>query len=197
MVFISAIVNKLYQIGAISSLPFDSTSFSLKSSVTHLILSGLLVGVGTELANGCTSGHGLCGMPRFSLRSYTAVLTFLSTAIVTSTLSLNKMIPEIPILSIKVLDDLKINLDVFIGVLGVLGLGLIIFDKSKSVLPKISLFLIGSMFGTGLMVAGMSQRTKIYGFLHLDKNWDPSLLFVLMTGVLINIFTFNFIKRNK
>ena len=53
------------------------------------------------------------------------------------------------------------------------------------------------MFGVGLMGAGMSRRTKIYGFLHLDKNWDPSLLFVLMTGVLINIFTFNLINRKK
>lgn len=36
-------------------------------------LSGLLVGFGTKLGNGCTSGHGLCGLPRFSLRSFVAV----------------------------------------------------------------------------------------------------------------------------
>jgi hypothetical protein len=45
------------------------------------------------------------------------------------------------------------------------------------------------------MIAGMSQRTKIYGFLTLDSKWDPSLLFVLMTGVLINIITFNLIIK--
>jgi hypothetical protein len=51
------------------------------------------------------------------------------------------------------------------------------------------------------MIAGMSQRTKIYGFLTLDRNWDPSLLFVLMTGVLINAITFNviinFVKKPR
>ena len=197
MVFISALVNKLYQIGYLSSLPFDSTSFTLNSSVNRLIISGLLVGVGTELANGCTSGHGLCGMPRFSLRSYSAVVTFLSTAIATSTLSLDKMIPDTPFLTLKALDNLNINLDVYLGVLAALGLGFIIFDKSKTLAPKASLLVIGATFGAGLMVSGMSQRTKIYGFLHLDKNWDPSLLFVLMTGVMINIFTFNLIKKYK
>jgi len=101
MVFVSALVNKFYQIGFLDFLPFDSASFSMKSSVTHLLISGLLVGIGTDLSNGCTSGHGLCGMPRFSLRSYAAVLTFLSTAIATSTLSLPQLIPEIPNLTVR------------------------------------------------------------------------------------------------
>jgi hypothetical protein len=55
--------------------------------------------------------------------------------------------------------------------------------------------MIGVLFGLGLMVAGMSQRTKIFGFLQLDANWDPSLLFVLMTGVIINVITFNLILK--
>jgi hypothetical protein len=45
------------------------------------------------------------------------------------------------------------------------------------------------------MIAGMSQRKKIYGFLKLDKNWDPSLLFVLMTGVLINVVIFTIMRK--
>jgi len=46
-------------------------------------LSGLLVGIGTSLANGCTSGHGVCGISRFSLRSFMATLIFLSSGIIT------------------------------------------------------------------------------------------------------------------
>lgn len=68
-------------------------------------------------------------------------------------------------------------------------------EKEKSFLAKFSLFLIGIVFGCGLMVAGMSQRSKIYGFLELNSSWDPSLLFVLMTGVIINVITFNFIIK--
>ena len=48
-----------------------------------MILGGFLVGFGTRWGNGCTSGHGVCGLGRLSLRSLVAVLTFLTTAIAT------------------------------------------------------------------------------------------------------------------
>lgn len=47
-----------------------------------LIVAGLLVGYGTQLGNGCTSGHGVCGLSRLSVRSVVAVLTFMLTAVV-------------------------------------------------------------------------------------------------------------------
>ncbi|WP_374369898.1 YeeE/YedE family protein [Dongia sp.] len=48
-----------------------------------LILGGLLVGYGTRMGSGCTSGHGICGLARFSKRSLAATLTFMASAIVT------------------------------------------------------------------------------------------------------------------
>lgn len=45
-----------------------------------LVLAGVLVGFGTRLGNGCTSGHGVCGMSRGSLRSVTATITFMTVA---------------------------------------------------------------------------------------------------------------------
>lgn len=48
-----------------------------------MIVGGFLVGVGTRMGNGCTSGHGVCGLGRLSLRSLVAVITFLITAILT------------------------------------------------------------------------------------------------------------------
>ncbi|KAB2688783.1 YeeE/YedE family protein [Brucella pseudogrignonensis] len=48
-----------------------------------LIVAGLLVGFGTRMGSGCTSGHGISGLARLSPRSFAAVLTFLATAIVT------------------------------------------------------------------------------------------------------------------
>ena len=47
-----------------------------------VVVAGLLVGYGTQLGNGCTSGHGVCGLSRASLRSLSAVLTFMLTAAV-------------------------------------------------------------------------------------------------------------------
>lgn len=48
-----------------------------------LIAAGLLVGFGTRLGNGCTSGHGICGMARFSKRSFAAVAVFMVSAFLT------------------------------------------------------------------------------------------------------------------
>ena len=49
-----------------------------------LVVSGFLVGYGTSLGNGCTSGHGVCGLGRLSLSSLVAPMVFLLTAIVTT-----------------------------------------------------------------------------------------------------------------
>ncbi len=49
----------------------------------RLMLAGVLVGFGSVLGNGCTSGHGVCGMARLSKRSFVAVAIFMATAILT------------------------------------------------------------------------------------------------------------------
>lgn len=48
-----------------------------------MVIAGLLVGVGTGIGSGCTSGHGVCGLARLSPRSLVATLTFLGVAMVT------------------------------------------------------------------------------------------------------------------
>ena len=48
-----------------------------------MVIGGFLVGFGTRMGGGCTSGHGVCGLGRLSPRSLVAVLTFLTTAILT------------------------------------------------------------------------------------------------------------------
>ncbi|MGB3294369.1 MAG: YeeE/YedE thiosulfate transporter family protein [Phormidesmis sp.] len=68
----------LYE-GAIAPTP---TPVSELAPVAMLV-GGLLVGVGTRLGNGCTSGHGVCGLGRLSFRSLVAVLTFLATGFIT------------------------------------------------------------------------------------------------------------------
>lgn len=54
-------------------------SFEIKTNfhLSEFILGGFLVGFGTLLGNGCTSGHGVCGISRFSLRSIAATMTFI------------------------------------------------------------------------------------------------------------------------
>lgn len=55
-------------------------------SLASVAGAGALVGIGTRLANGCTSGHGVCGLSRRSPRSLVATLTFMATGFITATL---------------------------------------------------------------------------------------------------------------
>lgn len=49
-----------------------------------IVIAGLLVGIGTKIGNGCTSGHGICGMGRLSKRSIVATMTFMGSAMITA-----------------------------------------------------------------------------------------------------------------
>ena len=63
-------------------LVFGKLETSFASSL-YLVIAGLLVGVGTRLGSGCTSGHGVCGMSRLSPRSLAATATFMVTGFAT------------------------------------------------------------------------------------------------------------------
>ncbi|MFX8937932.1 YeeE/YedE thiosulfate transporter family protein, partial [Acinetobacter baumannii] len=56
---------------------------AVSANLPLMAAGGLLVGVGTAVGGGCTSGHGVCGLARFSKRSLAAVLTFMGVAFVT------------------------------------------------------------------------------------------------------------------
>ncbi|MBN7787442.1 hypothetical protein JYP51_21140 [Ponticoccus gilvus] len=56
---------------------YRSVDTHLTENALVLVAAGLLVGLGTRLANGCTSGHGVCGMSRLSLRGFVATLSYI------------------------------------------------------------------------------------------------------------------------
>jgi len=57
--------------------------FKMTSSIPLIIVGGLLVGLGTKIGRGCTSGHGICGISRFSIRSIVATIIFMIFAMIT------------------------------------------------------------------------------------------------------------------
>ncbi len=67
----------------ISVLTGARTVMEISASTGVLVLAGLLAGFGSVLGNGCTSGHGICGLSKFSTRSLVAVAVFMATAVVT------------------------------------------------------------------------------------------------------------------
>lgn len=88
IVFISGLVlgGFLYQwLGSNTEegLLVDVSTIQAVASTPLIILGGLLVGVGTTIGTGCTSGHGICGLARRSPRSLVATLSFMSAGLVT------------------------------------------------------------------------------------------------------------------
>jgi len=66
-----------------SNININPFQLNDKNHMFFMILGGLLVGFGSQIGSGCTSGHGVCGLGRFSMRSLTATITFMVTAGIT------------------------------------------------------------------------------------------------------------------
>ncbi|HMO09808.1 MAG TPA: YeeE/YedE thiosulfate transporter family protein [Paracoccaceae bacterium] len=73
----AAFLAALVLVPALVVLAKGGATTGATSSVAVLVAGGLLVGIGTRLANGCTSGHGVCGISRFSLRGIVATVFYL------------------------------------------------------------------------------------------------------------------------
>ena len=69
--------------GLVRLVSADAVPITIAASSGELLVAGLLVGFGTRLANGCTSGHGICGVARLSPRSIVATLTFMASGALT------------------------------------------------------------------------------------------------------------------
>ena len=61
----------------------DWSSLAVPATMPMTVIAGFLVGAGTTLGSGCTSGHGICGLARFSVRSVVATVTFMATGVAT------------------------------------------------------------------------------------------------------------------
>lgn len=156
------------------------------------IIGGLLVGWGTRMGNGCTSGHGVCGMPRLAPRSIVATMTFMATGFGIATLRY-----YVPFLTGgPSFGDNYVEVWRWIA-LAILILGniiafiLVAMTKGRRVELAIN-YILGLLFGFGLVISGMCRVSKIQNFLIIGDAWDPSLIFVMMSAVAINFFTFNY-----
>lgn len=74
----------LVSAGAVASLIAPNAIGAPVRAPLSVIVAGLLVGFGTQLGSGCTSGHGICGISRLSPRSLVAVATFMLTGAITA-----------------------------------------------------------------------------------------------------------------
>lgn len=87
---LSRTADRLVFLAGVVGMPLLLRPFVAPQAETHLtpnlvlvIVAGLCVGIGTRVANGCTSGHGVCGISRFSLRGIVATIVYIAAGAVT------------------------------------------------------------------------------------------------------------------
>lgn len=177
--------------------PAESTTSGL--SYYGFIIGGFCVGLGTKLGNGCTSGHGVCGMPRFSKRSWIAVPTFMATAILTANLlahyGITDYTPGTILVSMQVRKILNlILLAVLVFIIATLYVKSTEGTERQQYLASL---VTGLVFGVGLVISQMSEREVIRSFLTFDSRWNYALLIVFCGAVGVNLILFNIILSKE
>jgi len=187
------------------------------ASPLGFLLGGFLVGFGTRLGNGCTTGHGICGMARLSLRSFAGVMSFMFTGILFASLMppSNPHVRETPeeYTSENYAPTTTTNaiVSVIAATVGVFALvGLIRktsspddvtenqFDewnnKRRKILPSIGGAIL---FAVGLIVSQMTIYSKLFGFLDFSLmpkgSWDPTLVMVMGGGFLVSLISYQWV----
>ena len=162
---------------------------------------GFVVGVGVTFGNGCTSGHGLCGLSRFSLRSLVAVPTFMVAAIATSTISTfirqGSTAVALPAAPVTIAPR---TLHVALVAIGVLALALSLAlmltrgERSKPLREALVGLWCGMCSGTGLTIGGMVRPSVIMAALS-PARVDFSLWELFMVALLTTFLLYRLANR--
>ncbi|CAG9463139.1 unnamed protein product [Pedinophyceae sp. YPF-701] len=181
-------------------------------TIERAVLAGSLVGLGSAMGNGCTSGHGLCGNARLSPRSmlFTVVMMVsgAATAAIANTPDALGLARESAIANMA-LPSVSSILPA-LSMLGVATVTTVItavraFRSGAAKPPRSELLsqgveiVAGAMFAFGLAVSGMTRPAKVAGFLSvLHPAWDPSLALVMGAALAISMpVTLTFLKRTQ
>lgn len=176
----------------------SGTKMERPLSMAGYQIAGLLVGFGTKLGNGCTSGHGICGLARFSRRSFAAVATFMGVGMATAaTLSHYFDSTRVNFLYAGASQQQPPNTTpdpsmalLFAAVPALLALWSVMRKKKSSRKKTLGAAISGALFAVGLAVSKMVIPAKVFGFLDVTRipsgNYDPSLAAVMGGGLVIS-----------
>lgn len=192
----------------------EASDVPVASSAAYL-LGGLLVGLGTKLGNGCTTGHGICGIARFSKRSFAATATFTgmsmaSTYVIsplrswaTATEFLRTTgLPHMSPLSSGLVMAGTVFAAMVAPALSATNKAKLIEEGGKSVVETeerkvLGASLSGAMFASGLAISGMVKVSKVHDFLCLsgfsNGSYDPTLITVMGSGILASWLAYQFV----
>ena len=162
------------------------------SASRALALGGVAVGAGTAWANGCTSGHGLAGLSRLSLRSLVAVATFMTTAIATRTAQTGVSYGMVPLVASS---SVTREIGALAAALAA-ALPLIRYLVPSGLGQQILLGLwTGGTFGTGLVVGGMARPSAVQGALS-PVRLDLTLWTLFTTALCVTFVLYRLAEAN-
>jgi|TARA_B100001540_G_scaffold245784_1_gene220981 uncharacterized membrane protein YedE/YeeE len=166
--------------------------------MARIITAGLLVGAGTGMGNGCTSGHGICGVSRFSVRSMAYTGLFMASGFACATafatnaaLGVDSSYAALSHVAIPAAETLtRYGAILASSAAAFLGLGVVGRNLGKKSdgdhtpaherLNLVVEALSGLVFGVGLTISGMRRAAKVSGFLSATAaSFDPSLMLVM------------------
>jgi uncharacterized membrane protein YedE/YeeE len=160
-----------------------------------MAIGGFLVGIGMRLGRGCTSGHGINGIPSLSPGSFIGICLFMVFGMAFANLCrFTDFLREGEDWGEGYTDFRKIMAYVLFGL--TIAVQIFVTVRAENKKEMGATFVVGCLFGLGLVISGMCRVSKVLGFLTFDKNWDPSLAFVMGVGVGMNMFTFRYIRNN-
>ncbi|KAH9958264.1 hypothetical protein BC827DRAFT_1136254 [Russula dissimulans] len=147
-----------------------------------LILSGLLVGVGSKLANGCTSGHMICGLSRFSRRSIVATATFFVPASITASLLHGALVPMPGDSSLGTHGGAFLASG-FAALVSTLAASRVMSAGPR--MRQVIAFSSAMAFALGLRLSNLSDPRRVLGFLVTPAHaaFDTSLVYLAVGAV--------------
>ncbi|KIK57695.1 hypothetical protein GYMLUDRAFT_172392 [Collybiopsis luxurians FD-317 M1] len=180
-------------------------------SLPTLLISGFLVGLGTKMSNGCTSGHMLAGLSRFSKRSIAATATFFGTAVLTTRMLYPRTFSSVnkPNWNVNSTDTALLVAQIFPQLLHMV-FSLIHAIRQASMIPtnpntsspsrpiaRLAAFLSTTVeFALALRLSNMTDPKKVLAFLLLpfDSAFDPSLAFLALGAIPLGAVLYHFFR---
>ena len=171
------------------------SSFSAPPAPSLLLaFAGLATGFGTALANGCTSGHGLCGLSRFSFRSLVAVPTFMVAAIITTTIASGGTVGAFLPIGVTPAATTGLAAQLAGGLALALAAGIALLP-AKSTAREVYLGLwSGGCFAIGLTIGGMVRQSVVPGALG-PAAFDGTLWVLFCTALATTFVAFRVAAR--
>jgi len=183
--------------GVIIGLMEGSGPEAMMGDVSKTIFSGMLIGIGSKLSNGCTSGHMICGLSKFSFRSFIATLVFFCTGVVTAhVLHADTLVQSGS-------TDWSLGSNgwwlITLYVLALIPPLVLSYSSSVRQLSKdiTTAFFVALSFAIALRLSNLSDPAKVLGFLILPFHsaFDPSLVYLAAGALPLASFLYHFCQR--